>query len=62
MCKRHEGSETSLNKSRGLETGARWHVSEIAMRAGVATEEWKGESGRTKDMEIARFCKSCGPL
>ena len=35
MRKRHEGSErASLNKSRGLETGALWHVAETARRPG----------------------------
>ena len=43
MCKRHEGSErASLNKSRGLETGARWHVSEIARRPGWLQQNEKG--------------------
>lgn len=50
MCKRHEGSErASLNKSRGLETGARWHVSEIAMRPGWLQ---KNEKGRMVEHKI----------
>ena len=43
MCKRHEGSKrASLNKSRGLETGACWHVSETARRPVWLEQNEKG--------------------